>query len=203
MVRIPPELADHPDRLRWNARYAANPAASFAAHPLAVQALTLALPDGPALELAAGPSGGALLIAAAGRQVVVVDASDVALELLEAEATRRRLAGNLTLIQADLAVWRPLPASYALVLCTGYWDSSTDLFPAAVLSVRPGGALAWDALTLTACRRKPTLPRAWCLADDEPAALLPATWQVLTQYEPADADGARRRLLAVNAPTGS
>ncbi len=53
MVRVADELTDNHDRLRWNARYAAAPAASFVAHPLAVEALALALPDGPVLELAA------------------------------------------------------------------------------------------------------------------------------------------------------
>lgn len=196
MVRAAGELGDNPDRLRWNARYAAAPAASFVAHPLAVEALALPLPEGPVLELAAGPSGSALLVAASGRRVVVVDASDVALELLEAEAARRGLSDRMTLVQADLAAWRPEPGRYALVLCTGYWDSSTDLFAAAAQAVRPGGALAWDALTSLARRRKPTLPKAWCLAEGEPAALLPGSWEVIAQYEPADAGGARRRLLA-------
>ncbi len=133
----------------------------------------------------------------------MVDASDVALELLEAEAARRGLTERMTLVQADLAGWRPEPVSHALVLCTGYWDSSTDLFQAAAQAVRPGGALAWDALTLVAFRRKPTLPRAWCLADGEPASLLPDSWEVIAQYDPADAGGARRRLLAVRPGTAS
>lgn len=201
MVRAADELADNPDRLRWNARYAAAPAASFVAHPLAVEALALPLPDGPVLELAAGPSGSALLAAVSGRRVVVVDASDVALELLEAEAARRGLTERIALVQADLAAWRPEPDCYALVLCTGYWDSSTDLFAAATRAVRPGGELAWDALTQVACRRKPTLPKAWCLAEGEPAALLPGSWELIAQYEPADAAGARRRLLALRPRT--
>lgn len=202
MVRVTPELAENPDRLRWNARYEAGPAASFVAHPLAVEALALSLPEGPVLELAAGPSGSALLAAASGRAVVVVDASDVALQLLEAEVARRGLAERMTLVQADLAVWRPEPDRYALVLCTGYWDASTDLFPAAAEAVLPGGALAWDALTPVARHRMPTLPRAWCLADGEPASLLSGSWEVIAQYEPADAGGARRRFLALRAGSG-
>ena len=55
------DLAGHPDRLRWNARYAAGDAGSFAPHPLAVRALALQVPTGPVLELACGPSGSARL----------------------------------------------------------------------------------------------------------------------------------------------
>lgn len=219
MVRVRPEFAGNRDRLRWNARYSARDDSSFAPHPLAVEALAQDLPDGPVLELAAGPSGSALLAAGSGRQVVVVDASDVALDRLESEAARRGLAGLITLAQADLVSWRPEPASYALVLCTGYWDGDTDLFEAAADAVLPGGAvrpgddvlpggavrsrsggvLAWDALTAAVRLRRASVPKGWCLAEGEPASLLPDGWRVVTQYEPADAEGSRRRLLAVRA----
>jgi hypothetical protein len=57
-------LAGHPDRLRWNARYRGNFVPSFRPHPLAERALALGLPAGPVLDLACGPSGSALLLAA-------------------------------------------------------------------------------------------------------------------------------------------
>src|ERR1039458_8966135 len=121
-MRVPPELAGQPDRLRWNARYAGGFEASFHPHPLAERALSLRLPGGPVLDLASGPSGSALLAAAAGRRVTVVDVSEVALGLLREEAVRRGLSGLITFVQADLAAWHPPPDRYALVLCTGYWD---------------------------------------------------------------------------------
>src|SRR3984957_10057932 len=154
MVRFTPELADNPDRLRWNARYSARPAPDFKPHPLAIEALAQAGSGGPVLELAAGPSGSAILAAEAGRPVTVVDASDVALDLLEAEAGRRGLSELFTFTQADLLVWRPAPASYAVVLCTAYWAADTSLFEAAAQAVRPGGILAWEALTATARRER-------------------------------------------------
>ncbi len=110
MVRVSAELAGNSDRLRWNAKYAAGFGAAFTVHPLAVEALSRRLPPGPVLELASGLSGGVLLAAAAGRAVVAVDASDVALGLLEAEADRRGLAELVTLVHADLGKWRPEPA---------------------------------------------------------------------------------------------
>jgi len=111
----------HPDRVRWNARYAARSGGSFRPHPLAVRALALGLPDGPVADLACGPSGSALLAAEHGRRVTAVDVSEVALGLLGDEARRRGLGHLITLVQADLTAWSPEPRSHALVLCTGFW----------------------------------------------------------------------------------
>src|SRR5580693_8752605 len=122
MADVSPDLADQPDRLRWNARYGDGFEPSFHPHPLAERALSLGLPDGPVADLACGPSGSALLAAAAGRRVTAVDISEVALDLLAARARRRGLAGLITLVHADLAEWRAAPGGYALVLGTGYWD---------------------------------------------------------------------------------
>jgi len=191
MFGVQPDLADQPDRLRWNARYCGGFAATFAAHPLAEAALAMPLPDGPVLDLASGPSGSVLLAAAAGRRAIAVDASDVALDLLDREAARRQLAGLVDEVHADLSAWRPEPASYALVLCTGYWDRA--LFAAAEQAVLPGGLLGWEAFTADALRIRPGTPAQWCMGDGEPASLLPAGYQVLRQQ---DRPGARRRLLA-------
>lgn len=186
------ELAGHPDRERWNARYGGF-TASFQPHPLAARALSLPLPPGPVADLACGPSGSALLAAEAGRRVTAVDVSDVALDLLRAEAGRRGLAGLITLVQADLAQWRPAADGYALVLATGFWDRA--LFPAAAAAVRAGGLLGWEAFTTAALRDRPGLCPGWCLASGEPASLLPPGFQVLATEE-VPGHGARRRLLA-------
>lgn len=199
MHEVPPELAGHPDRLRWNARYETGAAGSFRPHPLATLALSFPLPDGPVLDLACGPSGSALLAAAAGRRVTAVDVSEVALGSLGAEARRRGLGDLLTLVQADLASWRPQPGSYSLVLCTGYWDQT--VFAPAAGAVVPGGLIAWEAFTADALRARPGLRAEWCLAPGEPAVLLPAGFTVLSQSEqPDDQHGAKRRLLARRGP---
>jgi SAM-dependent methyltransferase len=199
---IPPELAGQPDRLRWNARYEAAGLASFHPHPLAVQALSLPLPDGPVLDLASGPSGSALLAAAAGRLVTAVDASEAALGLLAREAHRRGLGNLLTLVHADLKSWRPRPGSYSLVLCARYWDRY--LFAPATAAVAPGGLLAWEAFTTEALRTRPGLRAEWCLAPGEPASLLPAGFTVLSQAGRLDDQpAASRRLLARRGPEPS
>jgi len=189
------ELAGHPDRLRWNARYAEGPGASFAPHPLAVSALAVPPPDGPVADLACGPSGAALRAAAAGREVTAVDISDVALSLLGAEASRRGLRDRITLVQADLREWCPAGAGYALVLCTGYWDRA--VFVTAVAAVAPGGLLAWEAFTAGARRARPGLCPQWCLAGGEPVSLLGAGFEILDARDlPDGGRGPKRAMLA-------
>ena len=188
----------HPDRQRWDARYADGRAPSFEPHPLAVRALAVPPPAGPVAELASGPSGSALLAAAAGRQVTAVDISGVALGMLAREAARRGLAGLVTLVEADLAEWRPAAAGYALVLCTGFWDRA--VFAAAATAVRPGGVIGWEAFTTAAHQARAGLPAAWCLASGEPASLLPAGFVVLGECDIGGGRGAKRRLLAQRRP---
>jgi SAM-dependent methyltransferase len=194
------DLAGHPDRVRWNARYEDRGPVSFEPHPVAVRALSLRLPAGLAADLACGPGGNALLAAAAGHQVTAVDISDVALGLLAGEASRRGLGSRITTVQADLAAWAPDPGGYALVLCTGYWD--TAAFAAAAGAVAPGGVLGWEAFTAAARQARPGLCADWCLAPGQPASLLPAGFAVLDQHEPPAAHGAKRRLLARRATLG-
>jgi SAM-dependent methyltransferase len=190
---------DHPDRIKWNAKYGAGFVPSFRPHPLAARALTLDLPDGPVADLACGPSGSALLAAEQGRRVTAVDVSEVALGLLGAEAERRGLGHLITLVHADLSGWVPEPRSYALVLATGFWLPA--VFTAAAATVADGGLLAWEAYTDDARRTRPDLPPEWCLQPGEPASLLPAGFAVLDQAEVPGRD--RRRLLARRDPATS
>jgi hypothetical protein len=193
---LPPD--SHPDRLRWNARYAGGFTPSFAPHPLAVRALALDLPDGPVADLACGPSGSALLAAASGRQVTAVDVSEIALGMLGEQARRQGLDPLITLVHADLAGWHPPPRSHALVLCTGFW--ARDVFPAAAEAVAYGGLLGWEAFTLAARGARPGLPPDWCLGPGEPASLLPAGFTVLDQHDLAGREkGDRRQMLACHA----
>ena len=159
---------DHPDRIRWNAKYAAGFVPSFPPHPLAVRALALDLPAGPVADLACGPSGAALLAAEHGRRVTAVDVSEVALGLLGDEARRRGLDHLITLVHADLSAWAPEPRSHALVLGIGFWDSA--VFTPATAAVADGGLLAWEAYIADARRTHPALPRngAWRQASLRP-----------------------------------
>ena len=185
----------HPDRLRWNARYAGGFVPSFVPHPLADRALAMDLPDGPVADLACGPSGSALLAAARGRQVTAVDVSELALGMLGDEARRRGMEYLVTLIHADLAAKPLRPGSHALVLCTGFW--ARDVFIAAAGAVMAGGLLGWEAFTAEARLARPHLSPDWCLAPGEPASLLPAGFIVLDQHDVPDRQGpVRRQFLA-------
>jgi SAM-dependent methyltransferase len=182
---------DHPDRIKWNAKYASGFVPSFRPNPLAARALALVLPDGPVADLACGPSGAALLAAEQGRRVTAVDVSEVALGLLGAEARRRGLDDLITLVHADLSGWSPEPRSHALVLCLGFWDS--EVFAGAVRVVAPGGLLAWQAYTAEARRSHPSLRPEWCLGPGEPATRLPQDFTLLDQ---SDTPANRRQMLA-------
>jgi len=183
---------DHPDRIKWNAKYGTGFMPSFRPNRLAVRALALVLPDGPVADLACGPSGSALLAAEQGRRVTAVDVSEVALGLLGAEARRRGLDHLITLVHADLSGWAPEPRLYALVLGIGFWDAAA--FRAAAAAVADGGLLAWEALTADARRTHHGLPAEWCLKPGEPASLLPPGFTVLDQSEIPARN--RRRMLA-------
>jgi SAM-dependent methyltransferase len=190
---------DHPDRIKWNAKYGTGFVPSFRRHPLAVRALATVLPDGPVADLACGPSGSALLAAEQGRRVTAVDVSEVALGLLGAEARRRGLDHLITLVHADLSGWAPEPRSHALVLAIGFWDAA--VFAAGAAAVADGGLLAWEAYADDARRTRPGLPPEWCLQPGEPASLLPPGFAVLDQAEVPGRD--RRRLLARRDPLTS
>jgi SAM-dependent methyltransferase len=186
----PPQA--HPDRLRWNARYAGGFTPSFRPHPLAERALAMDLPDGPVADLACGASGSALLAAARGRPVTAVDISELALGMLGDEARRRGLEHLITLIHADLAAWPLPPRSHALVLCTGWWERAA--FGGSADAVTPGGLLGWEAFTAGARRTRPDLSPDWCLDPGEPSSLLPADFTVLDQHDLPERG--RRQLLA-------
>jgi SAM-dependent methyltransferase len=186
--------ADHPDRVKWNAKYAGTSAPAFAPHALVAAALRAGLPEGKVLEVACGPSGSALALAEAGRHVTAADISDVGLALLGNEARRRGLDDRIALVAADLLTWRPEARAFALVLCTRYWER--PVFDVAAGAVAPGGLIAWEAFSLDERRYRPTFRPEWCVQDDEPAALLPKGWVVLEQTSVDDGRSATHRLLA-------
>ncbi|MFC4001202.1 methyltransferase domain-containing protein [Prauserella oleivorans] len=183
-------MPGHPDRLRWNARYAGS-VPTFTPHPLVARALAAGLPDGPVLELACGRSGSALELAAAGRRVVAVDVSDVALGQLAAEAHRRGLAAVITCVQADAGECRPQPGGYALVLATRFWDE--HVFDAGARAVSPGGLLAWEALA------QGEDPRPYHVPHGELAHRLPPGYTVVAE-DLAVAGARRTTWLLARAP---
>ncbi|HEX2573280.1 MAG TPA: methyltransferase domain-containing protein [Polyangia bacterium] len=195
-----PAPDQHPDRLRWNAKFS-QMQARFEPHPLVAAALAHGLPPGPVLELACGLSGSALALAAAGHEVWAIDIADVALERLGREAEQRGLGGRLHLYQADLSTGLtgpPAEQRFALVLTTRYWERA--VFASALAAVAEGGLLAWEAFTLAEQRYRPTFRQEWCLGAGEPASLLGPEFVVLEETERDDGQSATRRWIARRRP---
>ncbi|MEU6644899.1 methyltransferase domain-containing protein [Saccharomonospora sp. NPDC046836] len=180
---------DH-DRLRWNERYVTS-VPEFAAHPLLDVAMRTGFPAGPVLELACGRSGSALALAAAGRAVVAVDVSDVALGQLAAEAARRGLADSIDCVRADLLRYAPGQECYAFVLATRYWEPT--VFAAACSAVTQGGLIAWEALALAPGA---SAAQRWHVRHGELSSLLPSRFDVLTEDVVASGERYTTRLLA-------
>lgn len=192
--QVPEALWEHPDRLRWNARYE-SAAPGFEPHPLVSVALAADLPDGPVLELACGRSGSALELAASGRGVVAVDISDVALSQLAAEADRWGVGKRIDCVLADVPSYDPGRGRFALVLATYYWDAAA--FRAGGAAVLPGGLLGWEARS-----PGPAGPnRPWEVAHGTLSAQLPDRFEVLDERPVVTAEHRSTRLLA-RAPAG-
>ncbi|MCY3771874.1 MAG: class I SAM-dependent methyltransferase [Gemmatimonadetes bacterium] len=195
-------LEDHPDRLKWNARYLSpKRLAPRGFCPLYESAAGLGYPEGPVLELACGLSAQALALAGDGREVLAVDISDVALDRLRAEALEQGLESRLTCVEADLNAWRP-PAGrrFALVICVMYWEEA--VFDYAWPVVADGGLLAWQGFTLDHLRYRSAQNPDWCLKAGEPASRLPTDEFTVLHEEDVD-EGHRviRRMVARRNPT--
>lgn len=190
-------LEDHPDRLKWNARYQKpKRLQSRDTCPLFDRAMSAAIPDGPVLELACGISGQALALAESGRDVLAVDISDEALDRLSAAAKARGLDSRLDLVQADLNAWRP-PAGqdYALVFCVMYWEEA--IFDYAWPVVADGGLIAWQGFTLEHLRYRPSQNPDWCFKKGEPASRLPeGRFTVLHEEDVDEGHRVIRRMVA-------
>ncbi|GAA5124176.1 class I SAM-dependent methyltransferase [Haloechinothrix salitolerans] len=132
--------SEHPDRLRWNARYETM-SPDFVAHPFAAEALRAGIPDGRVLEIACGRSGTALTFAETGHDVVAVDVSDLALDQLAQEASRRGV--RVECVHADARTYLPA-GEFALVVAIRYWEP--DVFARACQMITPDGLLQWEAL---------------------------------------------------------
>ncbi len=179
------------EREKWNQRFAAA-APGFLPHPIVTELRPRIAPGARVLELASGPSGSALALAAAGADVTAVDISDVALTRLATAAAQRGL--HVTVANHDLSAWTPPAAAFALVFATRFWDAA--VFARAAAAVAPGGTLAWETFTLAEQRYRPSFAPEFCLQAGEPASLLPAGWVVEVLRELDDGASATRRLIA-------
>jgi SAM-dependent methyltransferase len=131
----------------WDERYGSS-VPDFAPTPLVVEAVR-GQTYGRALDLACGTGGNALWLAEQGWHVSAVDVSSVAIELLNQQASRRRLAIktlSLKTFVADLETGQfPLETTaWDLIVISKYFHR--DLFPPAKQASVPGGMIVTSAL---------------------------------------------------------
>jgi tellurite methyltransferase len=118
---------------------------------------------GTALDVAGGPGGDAVLLAAAGLTTTLVDASAEAVRIATLLAAQRGVA--LRTVVADLEV-DPLPAGpWDVVVCRHYLQR--NLFPAMVAALAPGGLLCVCIATTRNLERHPRPGRRFLLDEQE------------------------------------
>ncbi len=127
-----------------------------------------AVPPGRVLDVAGGTGRNALWLAARSRDVTVVDASDVALEIARARADTRGLP--VSTVAADLTT-EPLPdGPWDAILLFHYLDRR--LFPALLEALRPRGVLLGAITTVRNLERHDRPPRRFVLGLHELPGLL-------------------------------
>jgi SAM-dependent methyltransferase len=159
---------DHPvdDRKRWDDRYRAG---AEGGTPLMLgRHLHLFPRSGRAIDLAGGPGQAAVILAARGLEVTLVDSSEVALELAAERAERSGV--TLDLVNRDLSSEPMPPGPWDLISCFNYLDRA--LFPVMTAALAPGGLLAVTLATRTNLERHRRPGPRYLLDDGELPSLL-------------------------------
>ena len=134
------------------------------------------LTDGTALDLACGRGRNSLLLAQAGYQVLAVDSSPTALELLTSTAEKRKL--SITPILHDLTLGLPeLPESVNLILSAYYLQR--ELVPAIKKNIRPGGLFIGRSF----CQDSASNPSSAIIYNPGELQDLFSDWEILSQEE--------------------
>ena len=136
----------HPDKIKWNKKYAEKGLDSFEIRPAewlrAHQPLLEGQEKGAALDLACGNGRHAFYLAQLGFEVDAVDISDVAISWLTQQARQQNLAVNPKIM--DLSQ-DPLPEeTYQVIVCFNYLERC--LFPAIQQALVPRGLLFFETV---------------------------------------------------------
>ena len=163
----------------WDERYQSGEHGNDEPHPLVVRAASLFTP-GRALDVVCGAGRHALLLVERGWQVTAVDASSVAIEMLQTRAAERGLEIDARVADLECGEFIIEPNAYELIVMTCYLQR--DLFPAIRAGVKPGGAVvAVIALADDDPQVKPMNP-AFLLRAGELREFFDG-WDLLLDYE--------------------
>ena len=167
----------HPDRERWNAKYAAGRGGHGANVRLIMHRDRLT--RGRALDVAAGGGENAAILALAGWGVTACDLSDVA--VAKSRARARELRADLAVVQADASRLPFRPGAFDTVVCTYYLDRPTARRLPELL--KPGGTLFFMTHRLGHRKYIPELPEIYCLEPGEVTSLFPGMTEILHQED--------------------
>lgn len=149
-------------------------------------------PAGRALDLACGAGRNALHLAEQGWRVEAVDASDVAVRLLQDEALRRHLAIDTFVADLEIGFTRP-PLSFDLVIDVDYLQR--DLFPKAGEWLRRGGLFAAEIGLLLEGRTPHINPQFLLRRGELPAILAAPDWEIIHAREFTEVDRPHAELI--------
>jgi SAM-dependent methyltransferase len=167
------EIIQHPsvrratyDQARWDKRYREGHHAALALQPDAWAAMHAPLlKGGRALDVACGRGRHTLWLARLGYEVDAVDISYEGLRGLAKRIEHEGLQERVRLIQADLEVWRPEPATYDLILVVRYLNRS--LIPSFKEALRPGGLVLYRTFHTDWARPRSEFQRGFLLQPGE------------------------------------
>ena len=176
----------------WDERYRCGEHIMSEPLPLLVKFASAGAP-GRALDVACGPGRHAIFLAERGWQVTAVDASRVAIELMNAKARERGLKIDARVADLERGEFVTEPNAYDLI-CVCYY-LQRDLFPQIRAGVRVGGlVIAAIHMVDDAPDIKPMNP-AFLLQPGELRAEFQG-WEILHDYEGRATESGHHRATA-------
>ncbi len=167
----------HPDRERWNRKYAAG-----IRHEVPNVHLIMyrdRLSRGRALDVAAGTGDNAALLALAGWEVVASDISDAAVAATVSRA--RELKARVRVVQAEATLLPFRAGTFDTVVCTYYHDP--EVAKSLPRLLRPGGTIYYQGFTTAQLKHAPEFRREYCLEPGELRRLFGELTEVLCREE--------------------
>jgi len=155
------------DEERWNRRYLpylnGEKSCAFTPDTLLTEHAALFSGEGAALDLACGSGANALWLASRGYQTSALDASSVALDLLQTEASRRDLEINT--IHATSETWQWPEAHFSAITMFRYLDRK--IFDAIDRALAPGGLLVYQTFNANHLEQRPDFNPDYVLGMNE------------------------------------